>query len=203
MSNPPKLVAVAQIAGAFGVKGEAKVRSFTDDPEACFSYGPLLDAEGHVLLTPVRHRPLGDLFGVMAREMRQREEWEAMKGTLLHAMRDALPAAEEGELYISDLIGMEVVHVDGRKLGKVAGAHNFGAGDLIEIKPDTGDTFLVPFTETDFPEIDTKARRLTADPAEEFLPESLQKPGPASADDASADPASESLQRQDSEDGTN
>jgi 16S rRNA processing protein RimM len=188
LSTPPKLVAVAQIAGAFGVKGEAKVRSFTEDPEACFSYGPLMDAEGHVLLTPVRHRPLGDLFGVLAKETRQREEWEALKGTTLHTLRERLPPPEEGELYISDLVGMEVVHDDGRRLGEVTGMHNFGAGDLVEIRPEKGDTFLLPFTEEDFPEINTGARRLTASPAEELLPDSLQLPG---------------IQRQESEDGTN
>jgi 16S rRNA processing protein RimM len=197
LSTPPRLVAVAQIAGAFGVKGEAKICSLTEDPEACFSYGPLMDAEGHVLVTPVRHRPLGDLFGVLAKESRQREEWEALKGTLLHVLRDALPPLAEGELYISDLIGMAVVHADGRKLGEITGLHNFGAGDLIEIKPEAGDTYLLPFTEDDFPEIDADARRLTANPAEELLPESLQRPdllGPDLGPD---------LQRQESDDGTN
>jgi 16S rRNA processing protein RimM len=197
LSSPPKLVAVAQIAGAFGVKGEAKVRSLTEDPESCFSFGPLMDAEGHVLLTPVRHRPLGDLFGVLAKETRQREEWEALKGTMLHTLRERLPPPEEGELYVSDLIGMDVVHADGRRLGQVTGLHNFGAGDLIEIRPETGQTFLLPFTEEDFPEINTDARRLTANPAEELLPENLQRPdllGP----DLGPEP-----QRQESDDGKN
>jgi 16S rRNA processing protein RimM len=193
LSGAPKLIAVAQIAGAFGVKGEAKIRSLTENPEACFSYGPLMDADGNVLLTPTRHRPLGDLFGVTAQESRQREEWETLKGTILHVPRDALPELETGELYVSDLIGMEVVHADGRKLGKVAGAHNFGAGDLIEIKPEAGDTFLLPFTEEDFPEISADARRLTANPAEELLPENLQLPILQG----------QSGQRQASDDGTN
>ena len=60
MSDKPKLIVVAQITGAFGVKGEARVRSFTEDPEACFSYGPLLDESGAVVLTPVKHRPLNE-----------------------------------------------------------------------------------------------------------------------------------------------
>ncbi|HEY7797737.1 MAG TPA: hypothetical protein VIA80_03155, partial [Hyphomonadaceae bacterium] len=49
-----RLVVVGQIAGAFGVKGEARVRSFTDDPLACFSYGPLMDEKGVVVLTPIK-----------------------------------------------------------------------------------------------------------------------------------------------------
>jgi 16S rRNA processing protein RimM len=171
-----RLVVVAQITGAFGVKGEVRVRSFTEDPEACFSYGSLMDADGVVVLTPVKARPLNEGFGVQAKEQRQREEWEALKGTLLHAPREAMPETEnEGEVYIADLIGADVVHVDGRALGKVKAAHNFGAGDLIEVEPPSGPSYMLPFTRETFPEIDPEGRRLTVDPAEEFLPDSLQR----------------------------
>jgi len=176
-TNRPKLIVVAQIAGAFGVKGEARVRSFTDNPEDCFAYGPLLDERGAVVMTPVKHRPLNEGFGVTTQEQRQREDWEAMRGTLLHAAREAMPEAdgEEGEIYVADLIGMSVVHVDGRALGKVKAAHDFGAGDLVEVQPETGPTFLLPFTEELFPEIDVEARVLRADPDEGYLPETLQR----------------------------
>ena len=172
MSTPPRLIVVGQIAGAFGVKGEVRVRSFTDDPEACFSYGPLMDAAGRVVLTPVRHRPLNDLFGVTTKEQRQREEWEAMRGALLHIERAALPEAEEGEVYVSDLIGLHVTHVDGRELGVVKSVQNFGAGELIEIKPASSASYLLPFTEDVFPEIDLDAGVLRASPDEALLPES-------------------------------
>ncbi len=177
MSGKPALIVVAQITGAFGVKGEARVRSFTDDPAACFSYGPLLDADGKVVLTPLKHRPLNEGFGVTAKEQRQREEWEAMRGTLLHAARETMPEAdaEDGEVYVADLIGMAVIHVDGRALGQVKAAHDFGAGDLIEVEPATGPSFLLPFTEDVFPEIDMEARKLRADPDEGYLPDSLQR----------------------------
>ena len=173
-ASDKKLIVVAQIAGAFGVKGEARVRSFTEDPEACFGYGPLLDERGEVVLTPVKHRPLNEGFGVTTKEQRQREDWEAMRGTLLHAAREAMPETdeEEGEVYVADLIGMSVVHVDGRVLGQVKAAHDFGAGDLIEVQPVVGAGFLLPFTEEVFPEIDMEARVLRADPDESYLPDS-------------------------------
>lgn len=171
MSKPDTLIVVAQIAGAFGVKGEVRVRSFTDDPEACFGYGPLMDETGKVILTPVRHRALNDLFGVTAKESRQREEWEAMRGTLLHASREALPQAGAGEFYVADLIGLAVVHVDGRALGVVKSVQNFGAGELLEIKPAEGQTYLLPFTEDVFPDI--SERELRAAPDEALLPEAL------------------------------
>jgi 16S rRNA processing protein RimM len=170
-----RLIVVAQLAGAFGVKGEARVRSFTADPEACFSYGPLMDKDGAVILTPLKHRPLNEGFGVTTKESRQREDWEALKGTLLHARREAMPAAADNEIYLADLIGMDVVHADGRPLGKVSAAHNFGAGDLIEIAPLSGPVFLLPFTEDNFPAFDLAARTLTAAPHEGLLPEALQR----------------------------
>ena len=175
MTGRPKFIVVGQIAGAFGVKGEARVRSFTDDPEACFSYGPLLDAKGEVLMTPVKARPLNEGFGVATREKRQREEWEALKGELLHVPREAMPAAEEGEVYVADLIGLSVVHHDGRVLGKVKSVQNFGAGELIEIQPASGQAFLLPFTKDVFPEIDPALGALKASPEEELLPDSLQR----------------------------
>lgn len=177
-----KLIVVGQIAGAFGVKGEVRVRSFTDDPEAIFEYGPLLDAAGNVVLTPVRHRSLNDLFSVTAKERNQREAWEAMRGTLLHTSRAALPEADEGEVYVADLIGARVVHVDGRELGVVKTVQNFGAGELLEITPPTGATYLLPFTEENFPGIDMDARMLTAEPDDALLPESFNAPDPSRTD---------------------
>ncbi len=175
-----KLIVVGQIAGAFGVKGEVRVRSFTDDPEAVFSYGPLTDEAGRVVLTPVRHRVLNDLFGVTAKEDRQREEWEAMRGTLLHASRAALPDVEEGEIYVADLIGMQIIHTDGRELGVVKSVQNFGAGELLEIRPPSGPPYLLPFTEEVFPEIDAATRVIRAEPDDVLLPEGLSHTPPSS-----------------------
>lgn len=176
MSTKLSLIVVGQIAGAFGVRGEARVRSFTEDPEACFGYGPLMDAAGAVILTPVRARPLNEGFGVTAEENRQREEWEALKGTLLHIARDRLPATGDDDvLYVADLIGLVVEHVDGRMLGVVRGAQNFGAGDLLDIEPNHGPNFLLPFTRETVPEVDLPNRRLRVDPDEGLLPESLQR----------------------------
>ncbi len=175
MSDPKTLIVVAQIAGAFGVKGEARVRSFTEDPEAAFSYGPLTDANGRVVLTPVKHRRLNEGFGVTTAEKKQREEWEAMRGTLLHAPREALPepAEEEGEVYVADLIGAEVVHVDGRRLGVAKAMHDFGAGDLVEVQPDAGQTDFLPCPEDVFIELDVAGRILHVDPDPALLPEGM------------------------------
>lgn len=163
------LIVVAQLLGAFGVKGEARVRSFTDDPEAFLDYGPLLDAQGKVVLTPVSSRPLNEGYGVTTEEKVQREHWEDLRGTLLHVPREALPDADDDEVYVSDLIGLDVVHVDGRALGRIVGAPNFGAGDLIEVKPEAGPSLLLPFTREIIVEVDLAARVVRVKPDEAYL----------------------------------
>ena len=85
MADTPDLVVIAQIAGAHGVRGDMKVRSYTDHVEDCFSYGPLLSEAGQVLVTPASARWQKDaLFIVEPEEDRTREEWEALKGTNLY-----------------------------------------------------------------------------------------------------------------------
>ncbi len=171
-----RLIVVGQLGGAFGVKGEARVRSFTEDPEACFAYGPLLNAAGEVVMTPVKVRPITDGFGVITKEKLQREEWEKLKGTMLHVPREVLPAPEDdNELYVTDLIGLVVVHVDGRAMGVIRAAHDFGAGDLIEVQPESGASFLIPFTHEAVPEIDIELKIVRIEPDEELLPEALQR----------------------------
>lgn len=175
MSQPEGLVAVAQIIGAFGVRGEARVRSLTETPEAAFTYGPLMDAAGHIVLTPKSWRPLNDGFAVQAVEQRQREDWERLRSTRLHVQRGALPepVAEAGEVYVADLIGACVMHVDGRRLGEVRALHNFGAGELVEVQPDTGQTYFLPFTEEVFTDLDIPGRILRVSPDPALLPEGL------------------------------
>lgn len=143
------------ITGAHGVRGDVKVKSFTAEPEDLFRYGPLLGADGSVLLEPVKHRPAKAVFLVTPKTARQKEDWDGLKGTRLHVPRDALPDTEDDEVYVDELIGLAALDEDGTVLGKVKAVQNYGAGDLIEVSPaDGGKSVLVPFTETDVPEVD-------------------------------------------------
>jgi 16S rRNA processing protein RimM len=154
------LITIAQIKGAHGVKGEARLRSFTADPAACFAYGPFLDEAGNVILTPVKWRPVKDGFVVTFKENLQREAVAALRGTKLHALREVLPAPEDDEFYITDLLGLAAVSPDGEPVGKIAAVQNFGAGDLLEIDTAEGRVF-VAFTRDDVPEISLKDGRVT------------------------------------------
>ena len=155
-----ELICVAAIAGAFGVKGEVKLKSFTDVSENCVAYGPLLSDSGEVILSPTSHRLVKGAVAVKCPEVKTREEAERLKSTKLYVPRENFPEPDENEYYAADLIGLEVKSTDGKRVGKIIAVEDFGAGDLLEIKPKKGASFYHPFTLTATPKVDIKAGRV-------------------------------------------
>ena len=160
---------VGVLKGAHGVRGEVRVKSFTADPEAVFDYGPLLDAAGVPVVTPKGARPGKDHFIVRPKEQKQKEDWDAMRGTLLHVPRVSLPAAEEDEFYIEDLVGLDVFTGGSERAGCVRAVQDFGAGDLLEIDLAGGGSVMVPFTLADVPVVDLTARRVVVPTLDEWI----------------------------------
>lgn len=149
-----KLICVAAIAGAFGVRGEVKIKSFTDEPSACLGYGPLYKEDGSLILTPLSHRKTGRFFAARCEEVTTREQAEALKSVKLYVPRSALPPLEDDDFYYEDLIGLQALTDTGDTAGKVIAVHEFGAGDMLEIKPPNGVSFFQPFTKAAVPSID-------------------------------------------------
>jgi 16S rRNA processing protein RimM len=148
-----RLILVGRVAGAFGVRGEIRITSYTDDPEALARYRDLKRADGAPALTLTSGRPQKGALIARAREVATREDAEALKGLELYLPRDALPPADEDEFYLADLIGLAVVTPDGAEIGRIKSIKNFGAGDLLEIAPETGPTWWLPFTLEAVPEV--------------------------------------------------
>ena len=154
-------ICVAQIGAAHGIRGEVRLRSFTEDPMAITAYGPLESEDGAQRFTIEGLRPAKDHFVARLAGVPDRDAAEKLVNIRLYVSRDKLPPIEDdGTFYHADLIGLAAVAPDGTPLGTVTAILNFGAGDLVEIKPQDGDAMLVPFTETAVPEIDMKTRRM-------------------------------------------
>ena len=165
-------VCVGALAGAFGVKGEVRLKSFCADPEAIADYGPLHTEDGtrsfRVSLTGMV--PNG--FAARLTGVATREEAEALKGQRLYADRARLPALPDDEFYHADLIGLTVADTGGRVLGRVIAVHDHGAGDLLEVQgPGLKSTVLLPFTRAAVPTVDLAAGRIVADPPEGLFPD--------------------------------
>lgn len=170
MTDPhsPDRVCIGAIAGAFGVRGEVRLKSFCTTPEDIATYGPLWTEDGRRSFTVQLTRPVTGGLGARLSGVTTKEEGDALKGATLWAERSRLPSLPDDEFYHTDLIGLDVFDAGGAPLGKVRAVQNFGAGDILEIyAPGRKTTLMLPFTRAAVPTVDLKARRIVADPPEE------------------------------------
>ena len=155
-------ICVGAIAGAFGVRGEVRLKSFTATPEDIAGYGPLTTEDGARSFTVTLTRPVTGGLGARLSGIGTREQAEALRGLTLWAPRAALPSLPDDEFYHADLIGLEVFDPGGRLLGWVRAIHDHGAGDILEISG--SQPLLLPFTREIVPTVDLRAGRIIADP---------------------------------------
>jgi 16S rRNA processing protein RimM len=155
-------IALAAVAGAHGVKGEVRLKLFSDSAESLAAHQKLYVGGAVRRLLAVRD---GGKAAVARFEgIADRGAAEALRGSLVEVDRSALPPLEEGEYYHADLIGLPCEDGDGGALGTVVAVENFGAGDLLEVELEGGKRSLIPFK----PGIaDLGDRKIVLDP--EFL----------------------------------
>ena len=149
------LILVGRVAGAFGIKGEVRITSFTADPLSLVNYKTLLREDGQPGLTLSGGRVAKGGVVARAKEIETREQAQALRGLRLYIDRDRLPAPDdEDEFYLADLIGLAAVSPAGVPVGHIKSVHNFGAGDLLEIEPPGGaPSWWAPFTRAVVPEV--------------------------------------------------
>lgn len=167
MADQYALVLLGEIGAAQGLQGEVRISSYTEEAASITSYGPLQDETGRrIEIESLRATPkalIARIKGVTTRSAA-----EALLHTKLYVLREMLPERQEEEWYHADLIGLQALSQDGAtQLGEIVAIQNFGAGDLLEVKPKGGGaTVLVPFTRDTVPEIDAEGGRLTLVPPE-------------------------------------
>ncbi|OOY12131.1 16S rRNA processing protein RimM [Thioclava marina] len=165
----PDRVCVGAIAGAFGVQGEVRLKSFCAEPEDIVDYAPLYTEDGSRSFDVTLTRPLKNGLGVRLSGVATKEQADALRGVTLWTARENLPSLPDDEFYHADLIGLEVVDTGGARLGTVRAVHNHGAGDILEIfTPGRKQALLLPFTKAAVPTVDLSAGRIVADPPEEM-----------------------------------
>lgn len=170
---PENRVALAVIGAPHGVRGECRVKAYTADPMAIADYGPLFSEDGRVFEIEQGCFLKDDMLVVKFAGEDDRDRVKALTGLLLYVDRANLPPPdEEDEFYHADLIGLPVFDQAGALIGTVLAMHDFGAGDLMEIRPASGGgTWLQPFTRVATPVVDVPSRRIVIDPAYLAKPE--------------------------------
>ena len=138
-----KRVALAAVAGAHGVKGEVRLKLFSDSVTNLASHQNVY--VGGVERRLLNVRDGGKTAVARFESVGDRSAADALRGSLVEVDRSALPALEEGEYYHADLIGLPCVDREGNEIGAVAAVENFGAGDLLEIELRSGRRSLIPF----------------------------------------------------------
>jgi len=149
----PRLILVAQLGGAFGVRGEARITAYTADPRTLLKFRDLKREDGSPGLTLLSGRPAKAGLVAKTQEITTPEQADALRGLKLYVDRDLLPPPDEDEFYLADLIGLEARDPAGAVIGRIASVQNFGADDLLEIKPPAAASWWLPFTREAAPEV--------------------------------------------------
>jgi 16S rRNA processing protein RimM len=163
-------ICVARIGAAHGIKGEVRLWSFTADPAAVADYGPLENEDGTQRFEIEAMRPAKDHLVARLSGVRDRDAAERLVNTRLYVARERLPEPEPEEFYHADLIGLRAESRDGAALATIVGIHDFGAGDLLELRPLAGGgTVLMPFNAQTVPVVDIAGGRIVIDPPQDLL----------------------------------
>ncbi|QIK95954.1 16S rRNA processing protein RimM [Sphingomonas sp. HDW15A] len=157
-----KRVTLAAVAGAHGVKGEVRLKLFTDSIDGLACHDKVYLDGRLVALKSVKDS--GKTAIARFDGVSDRSAAEALRGSLVEIDRSALPPLEEGEYYHADLIGLTCFSESDDTIGSVVGVENFGAGDLLDIELVSGKRALIPFRD---PISRMEGARIVLDP--EFL----------------------------------
>jgi len=171
---PDDLVQVGYVSGAFGIVGGLRVTPFSVDADALLSVKTWWLDKPALRSVSVRTAKMhgGDVVATLV-GMRDRNDAEALKGAGVHVSRSEFPKLEEDEYYWSDLIGLDVVNLQGEALGKVTDMMHNGAQSILRIAPVASDNAgapdakvserLVPFVEQFVKNVDLGAKMITLD----------------------------------------
>jgi 16S rRNA processing protein RimM len=183
MDSPASaLMIVGRVRKAHGIRGELLVEPITDAPDAVFVSGRRLFAgtatgdpspDGQQLhVTAVRQHM--DSIRLTIRGIADRTAADLWRGRFLLAPKDELPPPAEDEVYLHDLLGMRVMHEDGRALGTVADTYDLPQGLMLDVRPvNGGTTYFIPWRDEILVHVDEAARVITVHPPEGLLPEGL------------------------------
>ena len=151
-------VFLGAFAGAHGVKGHVKIKTFTESEAAVAAYGPVtVEGSRRILTLRVLKVLKPGLVLATAPEIESREDAASLASKKFFVSRAALAeTVEEDAFFHADLVGLEVIGSRGEALGRVCAVHNFGAGDILELKGNAS-ALMASFTEENFPCVDTKA----------------------------------------------
>lgn len=172
-----RLILLGVITGAHGIRGDVKIKPFTETPENISAYGALCDDKGREYEIRIDHQSKDQLV-CRIKGINDRNAAEAVAKTYLYIDRSQLPE-DADNLYQADMIGADIRDADNHLIGTVAGFFDFGAGEMIEAELSGGRRVMLPFQDENKIMLDTenKSIQMHIDPVWlEVSPNSEQEP---------------------------
>ena len=158
-------ILLGRVLGAFGVRGELKLHSFTDPPAKVLKYQPWVLVHRGVEREVANARGRDTAKGVLLTlpDVVDRDQAEALAGAEIWVPRSRLPAPKPGEYYWVDLEGLRVVNLEGVDLGNVSHLFSTGANDVL-VARDSERERMIPFVRPQYvTDIDLATRTITVD----------------------------------------
>jgi 16S rRNA processing protein RimM len=181
-SSDTEKVLMAKIGAAHGIRGEVRVKPFSDDPLSFTDYGVLTTKDGKLSFEVESARVKKTVVITKFKEIKDRNRAEELNGVELFVERSKFPEPEEDEFYYSDLNGLSVFDQHGETLGKIVAVQDFGAGDLLEVRPARGRSFYIPFTKDFVPVVSLAEKSVTVDLPDDYFSEEKSDPSEGAPD---------------------
>lgn len=164
-----RLILMGVVGRPHGVRGLLNVHSYTASPADLARYAPLLDDAGRAWTLTWRGDGIAALSDAEGNPVGDRAAASLLTNTRLYVERDRLPAPEQDEFYLADLVGMAALDAAGQPVGRVTIVHDYGAGTSLEIECFGAAPLLIPFTRACVPSVDPVAGTLVVAPPDEVL----------------------------------
>lgn len=164
-------ILIGVVGAPHGVRGEVRIKPFTEEPLALKAYGPLETEDGSQRFAVEAARLQGDMVIARLAGVTDRDQAAALTNRRLFVPRERLPRTADDEFYQADLIGLRAERANGEALGTIASVADFGAGDLLEIARDGESSVFLPFTQAFVPLVDLQGGRLVIEPPDGLFDE--------------------------------
>ncbi len=155
---------IGSIVAVFGLRGEVKILSQTDFPDRLAQRAYLYIGQNHTPYAIQTVRQHGSMLIMQFAEITDATQAAKMCGQLAMIPQDEAADLAPDQYYIHDLIGLQVLHVDGHVLGIVVDVLTNGAQDLLKVRRNGGSDVFLPFVKALVPKVNITLRTITADP---------------------------------------
>ena len=156
------LIEIGCFVGVHGIKGEVKLKSFTEIPENIFSFNEIFTQSSENPIKLKLIRKLKQIFVCKIENVETRTDAEHFKGLKLFISRKSLPILSDKEFYHSDLLNFAVYNLNKESFGNVISLEDFGAGLLVEVNKNNK-TFYLPMGKNFLKKIDYKDKQIILD----------------------------------------